>query len=544
MANLISVERASVTLGTAAVLDEVSLGVGTGARIGVVGRNGGGKSTLLKVLSGALTPDSGRVTRAGAASLDQVVQTDTLDPEATVRAAVLGDLPEHVWAGDPRIRDVLDGLLGGIDAPNVGGWDALVRGSSGGERRRMALARALVADPDVLLLDEPTNHLDAESVLWLEQHLKTYPGAVIAISHDRYFLDHVAEWIAEDAARLDPQVPIEETVGAMAALVAEGKVAHLGLSEVTADELRAACAVHPIAAVQSEWSLWSRDVEARVVPACVELGVGFVPYSPLGRGFLTGAMTKERIAGSLLAQHPRYADGYDANQRVVDIVRAVGEDVGATPAQVALAWLLRRGDELGLPVVPIPGTRTPSRVDENAGACAVAPRLTAGHLARLDTAADVLPWLTIALAFAAVAVAPRGRRLRALSLAGLSLVLAMLVLAIALLIGRALYLDAMPPDILAPDAAAATIDTVLDPLRLALRAVAVLGLVVAVGAYLLGGSASATASMGNSRAPMRKRCPGAGRRGSSCSQVSRRGVQGRAPLDTPDLGGWAVVQGA
>ena len=173
-------------------------------------------------------------------------------------------------------------------------------------------------------------------------------------------------------------------------LVAEGKVAHLGLSEVTADELRAACAVHPIAAVQSEWSLWSRDVEARVVPACVELGVGFVPYSPLGRGFLTGAMTKERIAGSLLAQHPRYADGYDANQRVVDIVRAVGEDVGATPAQVALAWLLRRGDELGLPVVPIPGTRTPSRVDENAGACAVAPRLTADHLARLDTAADVV----------------------------------------------------------------------------------------------------------------------------------------------------------
>ena len=190
--------------------------------------------------------------------------------------------------------------------------------------------------------------------------------------------------------RRDLSVPIEETVGAMAALVAEGKVAHLGLSEVTADELRAACAVHPIAAVQSEWSLWSRDVEARVVPACVELGVGFVPYSPLGRGFLTGAMTKERIAGSLLAQHPRYADGYDANQRVVDIVRAVGEDVGATPAQVALAWLLRRGDELGLPVVPIPGTRTPSRVDENAGACAVAPRLTADHLARLDTAADVV----------------------------------------------------------------------------------------------------------------------------------------------------------
>ena len=199
MANLISVERASVTLGTAAVLDEVSLGVGTGARIGVVGRNGGGKSTLLKVLSGALTPDSGRVTRAGAASLDQVVQTDTLDPEATVRAAVLGDLPEHVWAGDPRIRDVLDGLLGGIDAPNVGGWDALVRGSSGGERRRMALARALVADPDVLLLDEPTNHLDVEGVAWLADHLVRHrarggqaSNALVVVTHDRWFLDAVA----------------------------------------------------------------------------------------------------------------------------------------------------------------------------------------------------------------------------------------------------------------------------------------------------------------------------------------------------------------
>lgn len=199
MANLISVERASVTLGTAAVLDEVSLGVGTGARIGVVGRNGGGKSTLLKVLSGALTPDSGRVTRAGAASLDQVVQTDTLDPEATVRAAVLGDLPEHVWAGDPRIRDVLDGLLGGIDAPNVGGWDALVRGTSGGERRRMALARALVADPDVLLLDEPTNHLDVEGVAWLADHLVRHrarggqaSNALVVVTHDRWFLDAVA----------------------------------------------------------------------------------------------------------------------------------------------------------------------------------------------------------------------------------------------------------------------------------------------------------------------------------------------------------------
>ena len=139
-----------------------------------------------------------------------------------------------------------------------------------------------------------------------------------------------------------------------------GKVRHLGLSEVTATELRAAAAVHPISAVQSEWSIWSRDVEAQVVPAAVEVGAGFVPYSPLGRGFLTGAMTKEAVAGSMLKGHPRFDAGFDANQRVVEVVSAVATEVGATPAQVALAWLYAQGERLGLPVVPIPGTRRPA----------------------------------------------------------------------------------------------------------------------------------------------------------------------------------------
>ncbi|MDI6105532.1 aldo/keto reductase [Actinoplanes sp. NEAU-A12] len=183
-------------------------------------------------------------------------------------------------------------------------------------------------------------------------------------------------------------IPIEETVGAMAELVAEGKVRHLGLSEVTAAELRAAAAVHPIAAVQSEWSLWSRDVEARVVPAAREVGAGFVPYSPLGRGFLTGAMTPERIAGSMLRNEPRFVEHFAANQHVVDLVRSIGQEIGATPAQVALAWLWSQGEAFGLPVVPIPGTRSPQRVTENADALRV--RLSPDQRSRLDKAAELV----------------------------------------------------------------------------------------------------------------------------------------------------------
>ncbi|KRF27482.1 ABC-F family ATP-binding cassette domain-containing protein [Phycicoccus sp. Soil802] len=196
MANLISVERASLALGTAQVLDEVSLGVLGGDRIGVVGRNGGGKTTLLRVLAGQRGVDTGRVTRAGVSSVGVLAQEDILDPEHTVREAVLGDLAEHVWAGDPRIRDVLTGLLGGIEAESVGGFDALVGPLSGGERRRLGLARLLVQDPTVLFLDEPTNHLDVEGVAWLAEHLVRHrarpDNAVVAITHDRWFLDAIA----------------------------------------------------------------------------------------------------------------------------------------------------------------------------------------------------------------------------------------------------------------------------------------------------------------------------------------------------------------
>ena len=188
--------------------------------------------------------------------------------------------------------------------------------------------------------------------------------------------------------RRDVNVPIEETVGAMAELVAAGKVRHLGLSEVTADELRAAVAVHPIAAVQSEWSIWSRDVERNVVPAAAELGVGFVPYSPLGRGFLTGTISSvaDLSPTDFRRKMPRYAESaLDANLAVVELVKSVAAEQGATPAQVALAWLRYRADALGVASVPIPGTRRAERVEENLGSLTV--NLTPAQLDTLDAAA-------------------------------------------------------------------------------------------------------------------------------------------------------------
>jgi aryl-alcohol dehydrogenase-like predicted oxidoreductase len=195
--------------------------------------------------------------------------------------------------------------------------------------------------------------------------------------------------------RRDLRVPIVETVEAMAGLVQAGKVRHLGLSEVTAEELREASSIHPIAAVQSEWSIWSRDVERNVVPAAAGLGVGFVPYSPLGRGFLTGTIDASTLGNNDFRRNiPRFAeDAADANQGVVAAVQAVAAEVtaagqSATPAQVALAWLLAQGRKLGLPVVPIPGTRKAHRIDENLGALGL--NFTAAQLEKLDSVADAV----------------------------------------------------------------------------------------------------------------------------------------------------------
>jgi aryl-alcohol dehydrogenase-like predicted oxidoreductase len=197
----------------------------------------------------------------------------------------------------------------------------------------------------------------------------------------RLGVGHIDLWYQH---RVDPKVPIEETVGAMAEAVAAGKVRFLGLSEASAATIRRAHATHPIAAVQSEYSLWSRDVEDEVLPAILELGIGFVPYSPLGRGFLTGTVNAEALSeNDFRLTQPRFTGENGArNVAIVEIVRSVAVKHGATPAQVALAWVLSRGEHM----VPIPGTTKAARVDENAGALAL--RLDEDDLQRLNGIAD------------------------------------------------------------------------------------------------------------------------------------------------------------
>ncbi len=181
--------------------------------------------------------------------------------------------------------------------------------------------------------------------------------------------------------RMDPAVPIEETVGAMADLVKEGKIRHIGLSEAAPETIRRANAVHPITAVQSEYSLWTRDPEAEVLPTCRELGIGFVPYSPLGRGFLAGrfASPEELDENDFRRSGPRFTgENLDANLRLADKIKEIAVEKRITPAQLAIAWVLARGDDL----VPIPGTKRRTYLEQNAASLEV--ELTADDMARID----------------------------------------------------------------------------------------------------------------------------------------------------------------
>ena len=183
--------------------------------------------------------------------------------------------------------------------------------------------------------------------------------------------------------RVDPQTPIEETIGGMAELVKEGKIRHIGLSETSPETLRRAAAVHPIAALQSEYSLWEREVEGDILPVCRELGIGFVPYSPLGRGFLTGDIRSraDLPAGDWRHNDPRYSEeNFPANLRIVDAIRAVAERHDVSLAQIALAWLLAQGDH----VVPIPGVKRRLTLEDSIAAVDV--ELTGQDLAELDAA--------------------------------------------------------------------------------------------------------------------------------------------------------------
>jgi len=184
--------------------------------------------------------------------------------------------------------------------------------------------------------------------------------------------------------RCNRDVPLADSIGAMADLVKAGKVLHLGLSEVTADELRAAHAIHPIAAIQSEWSLFSRDVEDQVVPAAAELGIGFVPYAPLGRGMLTGTVQNSALSkNDVRSDFPRFSADHTAdNAQLVAVIESLARGRGVTAAQMALSRVHRRAEVHGLSVVPIPGTRKRTRLDENLDATAL--RLDADELAKLD----------------------------------------------------------------------------------------------------------------------------------------------------------------
>ena len=191
MAFLLGCEKVRVEFPTKTVFEGLSLGVDEGARIGIVGQNGDGKSTLLRVLSGDVEVDDGRVIRTRGVSVGVLGQSDDLRDADTVERAVVGDIPEYEWAGDPRVRAIIAGLLEDVD------WNATVGTLSGGQRRRVDLARLLIGDWDVLMLDEPTNHLDVRAITWLAEHLKTRwrrgAGALLVVTHDRWFLDEVCE---------------------------------------------------------------------------------------------------------------------------------------------------------------------------------------------------------------------------------------------------------------------------------------------------------------------------------------------------------------
>jgi ATP-binding cassette subfamily F protein uup len=337
MANLVSVERASLALGTTQVLDAVSLGLGGGDRVGVVGRNGGGKTTLLRVLAGTRTPDSGRVARTGGLTTGVLAQEDALAPSATVRDAVLGDRPEHTWASDPRIRDVLDGLLGGIDARGVGGLDATIGPLSGGERRRTALAALLVDRPDVLLLDEPTNHLDVEGVAWLADHLvtrySTPAHAIVAITHDRWFLDAIATttWEVESGA-------VSAFEGGYAAYVL-AKAERARLAQVTAER---------------------RDNLLRKELAWLRRGAPARTSKP-----------KFRIdaANALIADEPPPRDdvelvGFATTRLGKDVIdlHDASVEVGGRPLLDRVTWQLAPGDRIGVVGVNGAGKSTLLRV--------------------------------------------------------------------------------------------------------------------------------------------------------------------------------------
>jgi aryl-alcohol dehydrogenase-like predicted oxidoreductase len=261
-------------------------------------------------------------------------------------------------------------FLDTADTYGIGDNEELVGKTIRGRRDDVFLATKFA---NIRSKDDPTR--------WAISGKPEYVRQACDASLKRLGVDHIDLYYQH---RVDPQTPIEDTVGAMAGLVKAGKVKYLGLSEASPATIRRAHKVHPITALQTEYSLWERHVEKEILPTVRELGIGFVPYSPLGRGFLTGAYTKKSDFGekdSRAQRYPRFAgENFDKNQVLVERVRTIAERMGVRPSQLALAWVLAKGKDL----VPIPGTKRRKYLDENAAAAEI--KLTPGEVAELEAA--------------------------------------------------------------------------------------------------------------------------------------------------------------
>ncbi|MBS7158355.1 MAG: ABC-F family ATP-binding cassette domain-containing protein [Collinsella sp.] len=319
MAILLGCDSVGLEFPTKHIFDSVTLGVNEGDRIGIVGRNGDGKSTLLSVLAGAIEPDGGRVTRRRDVTVGLLGQKDALDDASTVHRAVVGDMPEYEWASQPRVRQILDGLI--ADVP----WEGAVGELSGGQRRRVDLARLLIGSYDVIMLDEPTNHLDMRTINWLAAHLKERwgdgSGALLVVTHDRWFLDEVCTsmWEVHDG-RVDPF---------------EGGYSAYILQRVERDRMAAASEERRRNMARKELAWLSRGAQARStkpkfrVEAARELIADVPP--------VRNELELKRLAVSRLGK------------QVIDVIDVdAGYEGAAAPVLSDVTWLIGAGDRYGL----------------------------------------------------------------------------------------------------------------------------------------------------------------------------------------------------
>ena len=330
MAILLGCDSVHLEFPTKLIAQDVTLGVNEGDRIGIVGKNGDGKSSLLGVLSGAVPPDAGRVTRRRDVTVGVLGQRDALDSASTVHRAVVGDLPEYEWAASPRVRQILDGLI--ADVP----WEGLVGELSGGQRRRVDLARLLIGDYDVLMLDEPTNHLDMRTINWLAEHLKSRwqrgSGARLVVTHDRWFLDEVCTsmWEVHDGC-VDPF---------------EGGYSAYILQRVERDRMAAVTEERRRNMARKELAWLSRGAQARStkpkfrVEAARELIADVPP--------VRNELELKRLAVSRLGKQVIDVIDVDAGYENGAAEDGFGAPASSRPVLSDVTWLIGAGDRYGL----------------------------------------------------------------------------------------------------------------------------------------------------------------------------------------------------